>query len=280
MRYRRLALVALVSTVLVSTVPTTGLLAPLGATSSLAQATPTKSAPTAASTTSSTAPRMAVKDLAMAAFGVAQRLSECESIAEKGLECLKEPTIQQVLDTLAIISTQIQQNQAQTMRALDLLQRSSDTQDLNIAVGRLDSLESHIFEAASAWNALSTCAEKAVRKAATCTGHDGGPVPQVPVAEGMRLSRTFFLGQMDKIDISLEQATRRFAGTQSVSGTDGLLHALWKAAKREQDRGSVAEGKTVKDPLRPPVVVTRSLYLNFVPTMLYYRDLVYLFGAL
>jgi hypothetical protein len=265
MHRRRSALVALASCTLVA-----GLLVPIGATAA---------APTA--TAAATAvPRVAVKDLAMAAFGVAQKLYKCESIAEKGLECLKDPTIKDVLKKLDAIEAQIAANQVQTMKALDQLQRASDTQDLNKAVRDLDPIEAHILEAAAAWDALSTCAEKASTKGATCKGYNGGSTAAVPVAEGMRVSRKFFLGQMAKIDISIEQAAQRFAGTRSISGTDGLLHALWKAAKREQDRRSTPEGKTIKDPAKPPVVVTRSLVLTFLPTMTYYRDLLYLFGAL
>jgi hypothetical protein len=216
----------------------------------------------------------------MAAFGVAKKLYKCESVAEKGLDCLKEPTIKDVLNRLDAIEKQIAANQVQTMKALDQLQRASDAQDLNAAITSLDPVEAHIFEAGAAWEALSNCAEKAVTAGATCKGYNGGPTAAVPVAEGMRVSRKFFLGQMDKINITIEQAASRFAGRSSISGTNGLLHALWKATKGDQDRASVPEGKSVKDPAKPPVVVTRSLFLNFVPTMTYYRDLIYLYGAL
>lgn len=277
MHLRPPALIGLASAALAA-----GLLVPAGVSAAPTGVSAPSTGVSAVSTPSATAvtPRLAVGELAMAAFGVAKKLYACESIAEKGLECLKDPTMKDVLKRLDAIEAQIAANQEQTMKALDILQQSSDAQDLNVAVGKLDPIEAHIIEAAAAWDALSTCAEKAVTKDATCKGYNGRATAPRPVAEGMRISRGFFLREMDKIDISIEQATRRFAGTPANSYRDGLLHALWQASKRDQDRRSAPQGKAVKDPASPPVVVTRALALAFLPTMTYYRDLVYLYGAL
>ncbi len=230
------------------------------------------------STTALPIARIDVKSLATQAFAVAKKLYACENLAEKGLECLKEPTIKDVLKKLDEIEKQIAANQAQTMKALDSLQKAVDAQDLVNAVDRLTPIEAHILEAGKGWEAMSNCADRAVAKAATCTAYNGANKPNEPVARGMQVSRAFFLAQMDKIGISIERATKYFSGTQAISGTDGLLHNLWKSAKREQDRnsGATSAGQL---PLTP-VVVTRALSLDFLPTMTYYRDLVYLFGAL
>ena len=223
-------------------------------------------------------PRVDVKGLAVQVFGVAKKLYACEDLAKKGLECLKDPTIKDVLKRLDAIEAQMARNQEQTMRAIDSLQRSIDGEALAKAVKDLSPVEAHIFEAAEAWSALSECASLAATVGATCKGYNGAPTPSVPVAEGMALSREFFLGQMSKIGLSIEQSTQYFTGTRAISGKDGLLHALWKSAKRQQDRDSGAKSPG-ELPLQP-VVVTRSLAANFLPTMTYYRDMVFLYGAL
>lgn len=223
-------------------------------------------------------PRIDVKGLAVQVFGVAKKLYACEDLANKGIECLKEPTIKDVLKRLKEIEAQITRNQEQTMRALDSLQRSIDGEALAKAVKDLAPVEAHIFEAASAWEALADCANKAVEPGATCKGYNGAWTAPLPVAQGMAVSREFFVGQMGKVSLTIEQATQYFAGTRSISGKDGLLHALWKSAKRQQDRDSGAKSPG-ELPLQP-VVVTRSLASNFLPTMTYYRDIVFLYGAL
>lgn len=240
--------------------------------------TPVARASTGGTPASPLSPRIDVKGLAMQAFGVAKKLYACEDLAKKGLACLKDPTIKDVLKRLDAIEAQIARNQEQTMRALDSLQRSIDGEALAKAVKDLSPVEAHIFEAAQAWSALSDCAARAVTPEATCKGYNGASTEPLPVAEGMALSREFFLGQMAKISLSIEQATQYFAGTQSIGGRDGLLHALWKSAKRQQDRDSGAKSPG-ELPLRPEVV-TRSLAVNFLPTMTYYRDMVFLYGAL
>lgn len=224
------------------------------------------------------APRLDVKGLAMQVFGVAKKLYACEDLAKKKLACLKEPTIKDVLKRLDAIEAQMAANQAQTMRAIDSLQRSIDGEALAKAVKDMSPVEAHIFEAAEAWSALSDCATAAAMPSATCKGYNGASTEAVPVAEGMAVSREFFLDQMAKIGLSIEQSAQYFAGTRSISGTDGLLHALWKSAKRQQDRNSGAKSPG-ELPLQP-VVVTRALAADFLPTMTYYRDLVFLYGAL
>lgn len=235
----------------------------------LASAAPASGAPS---------PRIDYVGLATMAFGVAKKLYACEDLANQGLECLKEPTIKDVLNRLNEIEAQMARNQAQTMRAIDSLQRSIDGEALAKAVKDLSPVEAHIFEAAKAWEALSDCADEAVKKAATCRGYNGARTRALPVAEGMALSREFFLDQMGKISLTIEQATQFFAGTRSISGRDGLLHALWRSAKRQQDRDSGA-ASPAELPLQP-VVVTPSLAATFLPTMTYYRDMMFLYGAL
>jgi len=73
-----------------------------------------------------------------------------------------------VLNRLNEIEAQMARNQAQTMRAIDSLQRSIDGEALAKAVKDLSPLEAHIFEAAKAWEALSDCADAAVKAGATC----------------------------------------------------------------------------------------------------------------
>lgn len=227
---------------------------------------------------STLAPRIDYVGLATLAFGVAKKLYACEDLANQGLECLKEPTIKDVLNRLNEIEAQMARNQAQTMRAIDSLQRSIDGEALAKAVKDLSPVEAHIFEAAKAWEALSDCADEAVKSGATCRGYNGARTQALPVAEGMALSREFFLDQMGKISLTIEQATQFFAGTRSISGRDGLLHALWRSAKRQQDRDSGAVSPA-ELPLQP-VVVTPSLAATFLPTMTYYRDMMFLYGAL
>lgn len=221
--------------------------------------------------------RIGVKDLASYAYSVVGVIIECEKLSEQIRGCPEEKSISFVSQKLKDIEAQIARNQQRTEQALDALQKSLDGKDLADAVLRLNPIEAHIFEAAKAWQAMSDCTQKGRVPPASCTGYNGKATATVPVAEGIRLSKVYFLGQMKKIGITVEQATQYFAGTRSIRGTDGFLHALWKSAKREQDRAS---GVATPVASLTPSIVTRSLALEFLPTMTYYRDMVYLFGAL
>ena len=120
-------------------------------------------------------------------------------------------------------------------------------------------MEAHIFEAADAWTALSECAERAatgVHK--DCQGYDGRPTERLPISEAMALTQEFFLQEMDKIKLTIEQAAQYYAGTRSTNYQDGLTAALWKVSKREQDRqpGARSPGEL---PLRPIVMLSLQL---------------------
>lgn len=223
------------------------------------------------------APRIDYAGLAKQAVGAAAAIYTCDAFTKDGLKCEKKPTIRDVLNKLNQIEAQISQNQAQTMRALDSLQSAIDAQDLTKALKDLAPVRAHIGEAGKAWEAMSNCADKAVTAGATCTGYAGVALPGVPVAEGLAESKEFFLGQMDKITLTIEQATEYFAGIEGQPSV-GLLHNLWKVAKRQQDRdsGAASPGQL---PLQP-VLVTRQLATTFLPVMTYYRDMMFLYGAL
>ena len=221
--------------------------------------------------------RMGVTALATAAYAVVGAIIDCEKLSEQIRGCPEEKTINFVSQKLKDIEAQIARNQARTEAALDALQKSLDGRDLADAVLRLNPIEAHIFEAAKAWQAMSECTQKARTAGASCTGYNGKPTAVVRVAEGIRISKVHFLGQMRKIGITVEQATQFFAGTRSIKGTDGFVHALWRSAKREQDRAS---GVATPVGSLTPSIVTRALALEFLPTMTYYRDMVYLYGAL
>lgn len=228
------------------------------------------------SATQTPMPRV-VADLAKAAVGAAKDIYTCDAFAKDGLKCEKKPTIRDVVNKLKVIEAQIADNQAQTMKALDSLQSALDDQDLDKALKDLSPVRAHIFKAGKAWDALSSCADKAVVAGATCTGYAGSPLPGVPVAEGITESKVFFLEQMSKITLTIEQATEYFAGIEGRPSV-GLLHHLWKVAKRYQDRDSGAESPG-QLPLQP-VIVTHKLAKSFLPVMEYYRSMMYLYGAL
>jgi hypothetical protein len=222
-------------------------------------------------------PRVDYAGLAKAAVGAANAIYKCDAFTKDGLKCEAKPTIKDVVTKLNAIEAQIAQNQAQTMRALDSLQSAIDAQDLTKALKDLAPVRAHIFEAGKAWDAMSTCADKAVNVGATCTGYAGVALPGVPVADGLSESKEFFLGQMDKITLTIEQATEYFAGIEGQPSV-GLLHNLWKVAKRQQDRDSGASSPG-QLPLQP-VLITRQLATTFLPVMTYYRDMMFLYGAL
>lgn len=222
-------------------------------------------------------PRIDYAGLAKSSVAAAAGIFTCAAFTKDGLVCEKKPTIRDVMNKLNQIEAQIAQNQAQTMRALDSLQSAIDAQDLTKALKDLAPVRAHIFEAGKAWDAMSTCADKAVTKGATCTGYAGVALSGVPVAEGIAESKEFFLGQMDKISLTIEQSTEYFAGIDGQPSV-GLLHNLWKVAKRQQDRDSGASSPG-QLPLQP-VVVTRQLASTFLPVMTYYRDMMFLYGAL
>jgi hypothetical protein len=222
-------------------------------------------------------PRIDYAGLAKQAVGAAAAIFTCDAFTKDGLKCEKKPTIKDVVNKLNQIEAQIAQNQAQTLRALDSLQSAIDAQDLTKALKDLAPVRAHIGEAGKAWDAMSNCAEKAVTVGATCTGYAGVALPGVPVAEGLTDSKEFFLGQMDKVSLTIEQSTEYFAGIEGQPSV-GLLHNLWKVAKRQQDRDSGASSPG-QLPLQP-VLVTRQLATTFLPVMTYYRDLMYLYGAL
>ena len=211
-------------------------------------------------------------------FGVANNLFKCEDIATQGSQCVLGPTVRNVMDRLSQIEATIARNQQQTMRALDSLQRGQDAQDLNRTIEYLRPIRANIGEAASAWNALSECAEKATAQGASCKGYAGVLTDEMPVAEAMTITREFFVDQMDKISLSVEEATIGFSGSSEISGRDGFAYALWKSAKRDQDRASgVTDAASLS--LRPHVV-THKLSSTFLPPLLYYQELLFLFGAL
>ena len=222
-------------------------------------------------------PRIDYAGLAKQAVGAATAIFACDAFTKDGLKCEKKPTIKDVVNKLNQIEAQIAQNQAQTNAALDSLQKAIDAQDLTKALKDLSPVRAHIREAGKAWEAMSTCSDKAVTAGATCTGYAGVALPGVPVAEGLSESKEFFLGQMDKITLTIEQATEYFAGIEGQPSV-GLLHNLWKVAKRQQDRdsGAASPGQL---PLQP-VLVTRQLATTFLPVMTYYRDMMFLYGAL
>ena len=229
------------------------------------------------SLTPPTTPRTDYVGIAKLAIVAATAISQCSAFTEQGLKCEKSPSIADVSKQLDQIEAQISRNQDQTMKALDSLQSAVDAQDLTKAVKDLSPITAHIEGAGKAWDALSRCANAAGTKGAKCTGYAGAPLPNVPVAEGLTESREFFLSQMDKISLTIEQAAQFYAGVQGQPSV-GLLHNLWKVAKRQQDRdsGAVSPGQL---PLHP-VVVTNQLASAFLPVMTYYRDMMYLYGAL
>ena len=212
-------------------------------------------------------PRIDYAGLAKQAIGAAAAIFTCDAFTKDGLKCEKKPTIRDVATKLKQIEAQIAQNQAQTNAALDSLQKAIDAQDLTKALKDLAPVRAHIFEAGKAWEAMSTCSDKAVTAGATCTGYAGVALPGVPVAEGLSESKEFFLGQIAKITLTIEQATEYFAGIEGQPSV-GLLHNLWKSAKRQQDRDSGASSPG-QLPLQP-VVVTRQLATTFLPVMTYY----------
>jgi hypothetical protein len=262
--------VALAATLLVA--PPTAAGVPAQATVSTS-ALPHSSEPTAPGGT----PRIAVATLASLAYAAVGAIIDCEKLSEQIRGCPEEKTISFVSQKLREIEGQMARNQARTERALDVLQQTVDGQALAAAVLRLNPIEAHIFEAVKAWDAMSACTQKARTAGAKCQGYNGKSTGDVPVYDGIRVSRVHFLSQMNEIDISIAQATHYFAGTSSIRGTDGFLHALWTSAKRQQDRLS---GVGVALPSLIPPVVTRSLAVDFLPTMTYYRDMVYLYGAM
>lgn len=222
-------------------------------------------------------PRVDYAGLGKSAVGAATAIFTCDAFTKDGLKCEKKPTIKDVMNKLLQIEAQIARNQAQTMRALDSLQSAIDAQDLTKAVKDLAPVRAHIGEAGKAWEAMSNCADKAVTAGATCNGYAGVTLSGVPVAEGLSESKEFFLGQMEKISLTIEQSTEYFAGIDGQPSV-GLLHNLWKVAKRQQDRDSGASSPG-QLPLQP-VVVTSQLSTTFLPVMTYYRDMMYLYGAL
>ena len=264
---------ALSASILVMPSSATAVTPPLAAAAAASGAEPAERAPVLRGGEA----RIGVKDLASVAYAVVGAIIDCEKLSEQIRGCPEEKSISFVSQKLKDIEAQIARNQARTEQALDALQKSLDGKDLADAVLRLNPIEAHIFEAAKAWQAMSDCTQKARTAGASCTGYNGKATATIPVAEGIRLSKVYFLGQMKKIGITVEQATQYFAGTRSIRGTDGFLHALWKSAKREQDRAS---GVATPVASLTPSIVTRSLALEFLPTMTYYRDMVYLFGAL
>ena len=264
---------ALSASILVMPSSATAVTPPLAAAAAASGAEPAERAPVLRGGEA----RIGVKDLASVAYAVVGAIIDCEKLSEQIRGCPEEKSISFVSQKLKDIEAQIARNQARTEQALDALQKSLDGKDLADAVLRLNPIEAHIFEAAKAWQAMSDCTQKARTAGASCTGYNGKATATIPVAEGIRLSKVYFLGQMKKIGITVEQATQYFAGTRSIRGTDGFLHALWKSAKREQDRVS---GVATPVASLTPSIVTRSLALEFLPTMTYYRDMVYLFGAL
>jgi hypothetical protein len=256
------------------TVPAAGASAPQSVGAVITAATATTN-PEAARTTP--VPRIDVVGLATAAVKAANDIYKCEPFTKDGLVCEKRPTIRDVVNRLNQIEQQMAANQKQTIQALDVLQNAIDSQDLTKAVKDLSPVTAHIGEAGKAWDALSACTDKASVANATCNGYAGIMLKDVPVAEGIAESKEFFLGQMDKISLTLEQATQYFAGVDGQPSV-GLVHNLWKVAKRQQDRDSGVEfpGKLSLQ----PVVVTHQLARQFLPVLTYYRDLVYVYGAL
>jgi hypothetical protein len=237
---------------------------------------PAGSTPTGSPTLTAT-PRADYLGITELVIVAADAISQCSAFTNQGLKCDTSPSVADVSKQLNQIEAQIAQNQDQTMKALDSLQNAIDAQDLTKAVKDLSPVSAHIGEAGKAWDALSQCANAAGTAGAKCTGYAGVRLPNVPVAEGLTESREFFINQMDKISLTLEQAAQFFAGVQGQPSV-GLLHNLWKVAKRQQDRdsGAASPGQL---PLQP-VVVTNQLSRAFLPVMTYYRDMMYLYGAL
>lgn len=229
------------------------------------------------SPTPTATPRADYLGIAELVIVAADAISQCSLFTEQGLKCDASPSVADVFKKLDQIEAQISQNQDQTMKALDSLQNAIDAQDLTKAVKDLSPISAHIGEAGKAWDALSQCANAAGTLGAKCTGYVGVPLPNVPVAEGLAESKEFFLNQMDKISLTIEQAAQYYAGIEGQPSV-GLLHNLWKVAKRQQDRdsGAVSPGQL---PLQP-VVVTNQLASAFIPVMTYYRNMMYLYGAL
>jgi len=224
-------------------------------------------------------PRIDVVALGTLALSAATNLAKCEDLAAQGTACLRDPSIRDVLNRLDEIEAQIAQNQARTEEALMRLQVAVDQQALVAALRSFDDLEGHIFQAAFAWDAMSKCTQKAATPGATCKGHEGAKTQAVPVAEGIRVSRLFFNSQMREINISIQQAAQRYAGVSASDGRTGLLHALWQAAQGQQDSRS-SRGTDTVGRRGAAEVITRGLSQDFLPVATYYRDLIFVYGAL
>ena len=247
--------------------------------STLAATAPAAQAPASSQGVATPRPRIDWSGVAGQILGVASTIMKCADYSTNPQACFKNPTTKDIMRKLEQIEAQMVRNQAETMRALDSLQRSLDSQDLNRAVKDFSPVEAHIFEAADAWTALSECAERAASGVLKdCNGYNGKPTARLPISEAMALTQEFFLDEMGKIGLSIEQSAQYFAGSRSTNYQDGLTAALWKSAKREQDRQSGARSPG-ELPLQP-VVVTRFLSGSVLPALTYYRDMVFLYGAL
>ena len=135
--------------------------APAGAAAPTAQI-PASSVPLA----SQPVPRIDWSGVPGQILGVASTIIGCEEFSRNPQACFKNPSTADIMRKLEQIEAQMARNQAETMRALDLLQLAMDNQDLFKAVKDLAPVQSHIFEALNAWEALSKCAERAAAKVA------------------------------------------------------------------------------------------------------------------
>lgn len=247
--------------------------------STTAAAAPAGQAPASSPGVAKPTPRIDWSGIAGQILGVAGTIMSCAEYSTNPQACFMNPTTKDIMRKLERIEAQMVRNQAETLRALDSLRQAIDAQDLNRAVKDFSPVEAHIFEAADAWTALSECAERAATGVLKdCNGYNGKSTARLPISEAMVLTQEFFLKEMEKIDLTINQAAQYYAGTRSTNYQDGLTAALWKSAKREQDRQSGARSPG-ELPLQP-VVVTKFLSSSVLPALTYYRDMTFLYGAL
>ncbi|MEY4171362.1 MAG: hypothetical protein RLZ94_2435 [Actinomycetota bacterium] len=258
-----------------------GLLAAPAATAAPAPPTHGASAPTVAAPPAEEPqrPRFNFLGFATSLYDAANTILSCEDLVAQQVLCRNEPSLEDIMNKLDKIESIIQKNRERTETALTELQKSQDYQDVNTAVTNLSPIEANIEQALKAWDALSRCTQAAVRKGATCVAYNGKDKPDQSVADGMRISQRFFTRTMGAIDISIDQAVRFYAGTKVVQGRDGLLHALWKLTKNKQDFDSSTKAPGALASKRLPII-THQLASEFLPVMLYYRNLLALYGGL
>jgi hypothetical protein len=225
---------------------------------------------------SRTAPASAsVLDTASLIIGVWGAVKQCVSEASAGswFDCaigsFSGPTIQDVLNRIDALERKIDQNHAEVMTRLGMLENAIKQAGLQDQLVELKRLGNNGDDAMEAWQALTTCLQVQSDGGVQCADYTG---TQRPVRQAIRDNSDRFLLLVDRWkDLDLQTLASDFAGG---GGRQGIADAAWDYFRsRQNNEAGVSGSSPVRASTKVPVV-THALSTQMNSILEYYANVI------